>query len=182
MTEQKDNGHHASGEWHGDHAQVIGPQKIYIIKVPKFAGDDLWNKIQAAQAHLDQLTQERDAINRRRQKQKVIITFQMYFFFKQTSKCPSSFFFLHAMLLIFLKKILQAVCDQYREKLEAARREEREARTAHGDKKNDLNSVRSVLGKLHQANSVEELDELVCILQCCTYFAPFTLIALFFKS
>ncbi|XP_066397483.1 uncharacterized protein [Miscanthus floridulus] len=124
VTEQKDNGHHASGEWHGDHAQVIGPQKIYIIKVPKFAGDDLWNKIQAAQAHLDQLTQERDAINRRRQKQK-------------------------------------AVCDQYREKLEAARREEREARTAHGDKKNDLNSVRSVLGKLHQANSVEELDELI---------------------
>ncbi|CAD6224381.1 unnamed protein product [Miscanthus lutarioriparius] len=99
VTEQKDNGHHASSEWHGDHAQV-------------------------AQAHLDQLTQERDAINRRRQKQK-------------------------------------AVCDQYREKLEAARREEREARTAHGDKKNDLNSVRSVLGKLHQANSVEELDELV---------------------
>jgi hypothetical protein len=61
--------------------QVIGQQqKIYIIKVPKFAGDDLWNKIQAAQAHLDHLTQERDAINRRRQKQKVIITFQMYFF------------------------------------------------------------------------------------------------------
>jgi len=124
VTEQKDNGHHASGEWHGDHAQVIGPQRVYIIKVPKFAGDDLWNKIQAAQAHLDQLTQERDAINRRRQKQK-------------------------------------AVCDQYREKLEAARQEEREARVAHGDKKNDLNSVRSVLGKLHQANSVEELDELI---------------------
>jgi hypothetical protein len=66
------------------------------------------------------------------------------------------------LLLIFLnKKILQAVCDQYREELEAARREEWEARTALGDKKNDLNNVRSVLGKLHQANSVEELDELV---------------------
>ena len=79
-AEQKDNGHHASGEWHGDNVQVIGQQqKIYIIKVPKFAGDDLWNKIQAAQAHLDHLTQERDAINRRRQKQKVIITFQMYY-------------------------------------------------------------------------------------------------------
>lgn len=104
MTERKDNGHHASGEWHGDHAQVIGPQKIYIIKVPKFAGDDLWNKIQAAQAHLDQLTQERDAINRRRQKQKVIITFQMYFFFKQTSKCPSSFFFFMPCFLFFFEK------------------------------------------------------------------------------
>ena len=79
MTEQKGNAHHASGEWHGDHTQVIGPQRIYIIKVPKFAGDDLWDKIQAAQAHLDHLTQERDAINRRRQKQKVIITFQMFF-------------------------------------------------------------------------------------------------------
>jgi hypothetical protein len=79
-AELEDNGHRASGEWHGDNVQVIGQQqKIYIIKVPKFAGDDLWNKIQAAQAHLDHLTQERDAINRRRQKQKVIITFQMYF-------------------------------------------------------------------------------------------------------
>ncbi|KAL5658579.1 hypothetical protein ACJX0J_031742, partial [Zea mays] len=124
VTEQKGNAHHASGEWHGDHTQVIGPQRIYIIKVPKFAGDDLWDKIQAAQAHLDQLTQERDAINRRRQKQK-------------------------------------AICDEYREKFEAARQEEREARAAHGDKKNDLNSVRSVLEKLHQANSVEELDELI---------------------
>ncbi|KAL5647462.1 hypothetical protein ACJX0J_041817, partial [Zea mays] len=124
-TPLKDNGHRASGEWHGDNVQVIGQQqKIYIIKVPKFVGDDLWNKIHAAQAHLDHLTQERDTINRRRQKQK-------------------------------------AVCDQYREKLEAARREEWEARTALGDKKNDLNNVRSVLGKLHQANSVEELDELV---------------------
>lgn len=86
-AEQKDNGHRASGEWHGDNVQVIGQQqKIYIIKVPKFAGDDLWNKIQAAQAHLDHLTQERDAINRRRQKQKVIITFQMYFFLNQTFK------------------------------------------------------------------------------------------------
>lgn len=104
MTEQKDNGHRALGEWQGDHAQIIGPQKIFIIKVPKFAGDDLWNKIQAAQAHLDQLTQERDAINRRRQKQKVIITFQM-FFFKQTLKCPSSsFFFMHAYF--FEKKII----------------------------------------------------------------------------
>ncbi|PWZ38885.1 Diacylglycerol O-acyltransferase 2D [Zea mays] len=121
----KDNGHRASGEWHGDNVQVIGQQqKIYIIKVPKFVGDDLWNKIHATQAHLDHLTQERDAINRHRQKQK-------------------------------------AVCDQYREKLEAARREEWEARTALGDKKNDLNNVRSVLGKLHQANSAEELDELV---------------------
>jgi hypothetical protein len=104
VTERKDNGHHASGEWHGDHAQVIGPQKIYIIKVPKFAGDDLWNKIQAAQAHLDQLTQERDAINRRRQKQKVIITFQMYFFFQTNLQMSIFFLFLHAMLLFFFEK------------------------------------------------------------------------------
>lgn len=92
MTEQKDN---------GDHAQVFGPQKIYIIKVPKFAGDDLWNKIQSAQAHLDQLTQERDAINRRRQKQKVIITFQMYLFLNINLQMSIFFLFLHVMLLIF---------------------------------------------------------------------------------
>lgn len=123
-AEQKDDNEHASGELPGDHAVVVGQQKFFIIKIPKFAGNDVFTKIQAAQAQLDRLTQERDAINRRKQKQK-------------------------------------AVCDQYRERLEAARREEREARIAHGDKKNDLNSVRSVLGKLHQANSIEEIDELI---------------------
>lgn len=62
------------------------------------------------------------------------------------------------------------MCDQYREKLDAAHREEREARAAHGDKKNDLNSVRSVIGKMNQANSIEEIDELVRILQWCIDF------------
>ncbi|KAJ1290221.1 hypothetical protein BS78_02G226500 [Paspalum vaginatum] len=123
-AEQKDADEHASGELHGNRAQIIGQQKMHIIKIPRFAGEDIWAKMEAAQAHLDQLTQQRDAINHRRQKQK-------------------------------------AVCDQYRERLEEARRVEREARTAHGDKKNDLNSVRSVLGKLHQANSIEEIDELI---------------------
>ncbi|KAK8460065.1 hypothetical protein SEVIR_2G267800v4 [Setaria viridis] len=119
-AEHKDDHEHAAG----NHAEVIGPQKVYMIKIPRFAGEDLWAKTQAAQAHLDQLTQERDAINRRKQKQK-------------------------------------AVCDQYREQLEAARRKEREARAAHGDKKNDLNSLRSVIGKMNQANSIEEIDELI---------------------
>ncbi|WVZ65414.1 hypothetical protein U9M48_014779 [Paspalum notatum var. saurae] len=123
-AEQKDVDERASGELHGDHAQIIGQQRMYIIRIPRFASEDTWAKMEAAQAHLDQLTQKRDAINHLRQKQK-------------------------------------AVCDQYRERLEAARRVEREARTAHGDKKNDLNSVRSVLGKLHQANSIEEIDELI---------------------
>ncbi|XP_062194370.1 uncharacterized protein LOC133897597 [Phragmites australis] len=140
-AEHKDGDKHAcdeetkivkdTNELHGDldknntgDAQVISQQKIYIIKVPRFAGEDLWAKIQDAHVHLDQMTQERDAINIRKQKQK-------------------------------------AVCDQYREKLEAARREEREARAAHVDKKNDLNSVRSMIGKLNQANSVEEIDEMI---------------------
>ncbi|ONM22644.1 Proton pump-interactor 1 [Zea mays] len=123
-AEQKDNGHRASGEWHGDNVQVIGQQqKIYIIKVPKFAGDDLWNKIQAAQAHLDHLTQERDAINRRRQKQK-------------------------------------AVCDQYREKLEAARREEREARTAHGDKKKERTMQHETISLKEEKLLIKEINEL----------------------
>ncbi|RLN33125.1 uncharacterized protein C2845_PM03G01730 [Panicum miliaceum] len=123
-AEDKDNDQHAPGGVHGDHAEVIGPQKVHMIKIPRFAGEDIWAKMQAAQAHLDQLTQKRDAINRRKQEQK-------------------------------------AVCDEYREKLEAARREEREARAAHGDKKNDLNSLRSVIGKMHQAKSIEEIDELI---------------------
>jgi hypothetical protein len=85
----------------------------------------------------------------------------MFFFSNKPPNDHLSFSSYHASIFFFLEKILQAVCDQYREKLEAARQEEREARVAHGDKKNDLNSVRSVLGKLQQANSVEELDELV---------------------
>ncbi|CAN6211130.1 unnamed protein product [Urochloa humidicola] len=125
-AELKDDGERAPAEPHGDHAEVLGPQKVYMIRVPRFAGEDIWAKTQAAQAHLDQLTQERDAINRRKQNQK-------------------------------------AVCDQYREKLEAARQEEREARAAHGEKKHDLNSLRSVIGKMHQANSIEEIDEMIAM-------------------
>ncbi|KAG2635883.1 uncharacterized protein LOC120661102 [Panicum virgatum] len=120
----KDNDQHAPSGLHGDHAQFIGPQWVYMMKIPRFASEDIWAKLQAAQAHLDRLTQERDAINCLKQNQK-------------------------------------AVCDEYRGKLEAARREEREARAAHGVKKNDLNSVRSVIGKLHQAKSIEEIDELI---------------------
>ncbi|KAG2644318.1 hypothetical protein PVAP13_2KG411495 [Panicum virgatum] len=123
-AEDKNNDQHAPGGLHGDHAEVIGPQWVYMIKIPRFAGEDIWAKMQAAQARLDQLTQERDAINALKQEQK-------------------------------------ALCDEYREKLEAARREEREARAAHGVKKNDLNSVRSVIGKMHQAKSIEEIDELI---------------------
>jgi hypothetical protein len=71
-----------SNELHGDldrnsmgDVQVIRQQKMYIIKVPRFSGEDLWAKIQDAHAHLDKLTQERDAINIRKQKQKVINIF-----------------------------------------------------------------------------------------------------------
>ena len=66
--------------------------------------------------------------------------------------------------------ILQAVYDGYREKLEAARQEENEARAALVDKRNGLDSARSVIGKLNQANSVEEIDELVRILHWCIDF------------
>jgi hypothetical protein len=71
-----------SKELHGDldksnvgDAQVIRQQKVYIIKVPKFAGEDIWAKIQDAQTQLDRLTQERDTINIRKHKQKVINIF-----------------------------------------------------------------------------------------------------------
>lgn len=53
------------------------------------------------------------------------------------------------------------MCDDYREKLEAARQEERGARTAHGDKRNDLNSVQSMIGRMNRANSIQEIDDMV---------------------
>uniref|UniRef100_A0A453L5B2 Uncharacterized protein n=1 Tax=Aegilops tauschii subsp. strangulata TaxID=200361 RepID=A0A453L5B2_AEGTS len=55
----------------------------------------------------------------------------------------------------------QAAFDEYREKLEAARKEEGEARAAHAGKRNVLDGVRSTIGKLNQATSVEEIDELI---------------------
>ncbi|CAN6218193.1 unnamed protein product [Urochloa humidicola] len=70
LEELKDDGERAPAELHGDHTEVVGP--VYIIKVPRFTGEDLWAKTQAAQAHLDQLTQKRDAINRRKQEQKAV--------------------------------------------------------------------------------------------------------------
>uniref|UniRef100_A0A453L4X9 Proton pump-interactor 1 n=1 Tax=Aegilops tauschii subsp. strangulata TaxID=200361 RepID=A0A453L4X9_AEGTS len=51
--------------------QLMRPHKFFIVKVPKLAGDDVWAKVQDAQVHLDRLTQERDAINARKKKQKV---------------------------------------------------------------------------------------------------------------
>lgn len=105
--------------------KFIGPQNLsYIVKVPRLAGEDVWARVQDAQEHLDRLTQERDALNVRKRKQK-------------------------------------AVFDAYREKLEAARQEESEARAAFVDKRNGLDSARSVIGKLNQANSIEEIDELI---------------------
>ncbi|KAM3258417.1 hypothetical protein ACQJBY_050276 [Aegilops geniculata] len=104
--------------------QLMRPHKFFIVKVPKLAGDDVWAKVQDAQVHLDRLTQERDAINARKKKQK-------------------------------------AAFDEYREKLEAARKEEGEARAAHAGKRNVLDGVRSTIGKLNQATSVEEIDELI---------------------
>ncbi|VAI19106.1 unnamed protein product [Triticum turgidum subsp. durum] len=104
--------------------QLMKPHKFFIVKVPKLAGDDVWARVQDAQVHLDRLTQERDAINARKKKQK-------------------------------------AAFDEYREKLETARKEENEARVAHAGKRNVLDGVRSTIGKLNQATSVEEIDELI---------------------
>ncbi|KAM0869750.1 hypothetical protein ACQ4PT_040479 [Festuca glaucescens] len=110
---------------HKGDIKFIGPPNLFhIVKVPRFAGDDVWARVQEAQVHLDRLTQERDALNVCRKNQK-------------------------------------AVVDGYREKLEAARQEESEARAAFVDKRNGLDSARSVIGKLNQANSIEEIDELI---------------------
>lgn len=51
--------------------QIMRPQRYFIVRVPKLAGDELWDRVQDAQAHLDRLTQERDAVNVRKKKQKV---------------------------------------------------------------------------------------------------------------
>ncbi|XP_044949825.1 uncharacterized protein LOC123399478 [Hordeum vulgare subsp. vulgare] len=104
--------------------QLMRPHKFFIVKVPKLAGDDVWARVQDAQAHLDRLTQERDAINVRKKKQR-------------------------------------AAFEEYREKLDAARKEENEARAVHSGKRNVLDGVRSTIGKLNQATSVEEIDELI---------------------
>jgi len=108
----------------GDITFTGQPNLSFIVKVPRLAGDDVWERVQEAQAHLDRLTQERDALNVRKRKQK-------------------------------------AVFDEYREKLEAARQEESQARAAFVDKRTGLDSARSVIGKLNQANSVDEIDELI---------------------
>ncbi|XP_015695995.1 uncharacterized protein LOC102718863 isoform X2 [Oryza brachyantha] len=62
-----------------------------------------------------------------------------------------------------LRQKKKALCDEYREQLEAARQEERGARTAHGDKKNDLNSVQSMIGRMNRANSIQEIDDMIAM-------------------
>ncbi|KAL5218048.1 hypothetical protein ABZP36_018732 [Zizania latifolia] len=62
-----------------------------------------------------------------------------------------------------LRQKKKALCDEYREQLEAARQEERGARAAHGDKRHDLNSVQSMIGRLNKANSIQEIDDMIAI-------------------
>ncbi|KAF0892018.1 hypothetical protein E2562_012491 [Oryza meyeriana var. granulata] len=106
--------------------QVIKPNSICLMKVPKFTSEALWAKIQDAQISLDELTQKRDAINVLRQKKK-------------------------------------DSCEVYRQQWEAAREEERGARAAHGDKRQDLNSVQSMIGRLNKANSIQEIDAMIAM-------------------
>ena len=52
--------------------QVIRPHNlVHIVRVPRLASDDVWARVQEALVHLDRLTQERDALNVRKKKQKV---------------------------------------------------------------------------------------------------------------
>lgn len=74
--------------------------------------------------------------------------------------------------------ILQALFEDSREKLEAARKEENEARAALTGKKSILDGVRSTIGKLNHATSVEEIDELVRILRWCIDLIPLSQVIL----
>jgi hypothetical protein len=77
---------------------------------------------------------------------------------------------------------LQAVLDGYREKLSAAWKEENAARAAFVEKRNGLDSARLVIGKLNQANSIEEIDELVRILRGCIDFISLLVLCSGFQS
>jgi hypothetical protein len=61
-------------------------QPIYIIKVPRHSDEEQWEKIQEAQARLDELTRTRDAIRDIMQKRRVMTT--------GPSHCVSSFILL----------------------------------------------------------------------------------------
>uniref|UniRef100_A0A0D9X9P6 Uncharacterized protein n=1 Tax=Leersia perrieri TaxID=77586 RepID=A0A0D9X9P6_9ORYZ len=58
------------------------------------------------------------------------------------------------------KKVL---CNVLWEQLEATRQEERGSRTAYGDKRNDLNSVQSTIGRMNGENSVQEIDDMIAM-------------------
>uniref|UniRef100_A0A0D9X700 Proton pump-interactor 1 n=1 Tax=Leersia perrieri TaxID=77586 RepID=A0A0D9X700_9ORYZ len=104
--------------------QVINPNSICLMKVPKFSSEALWADIQDAQSRLDELTQKRDAIN-------------------------------------ILRKKKRDLCDGYQMQLEAAREQERGARAAHGGKRQDLNSLQSMIGRLNKANSIQDIDAMI---------------------
>nr|XP_010927298.1 golgin subfamily A member 6-like protein 22 [Elaeis guineensis] len=52
----------------------------------------------------------------------------------------------------------KATCNEYREKLEAAKAKERAARAAFNAKRQEIESVQSILNKLKNATSIEEID------------------------
>jgi hypothetical protein len=66
-------------------------QPIYIIKVPRHSDEEQWEKIQEAQARLDELTRTRDAIRDIMQKRRVMTTGPSHFI--------SSFMYVYLILL-----------------------------------------------------------------------------------
>ncbi|KAG1363283.1 putative Subtilisin-like protease SBT3.6 [Cocos nucifera] len=101
--------------------QMVKWQRCYIIRVPRFTDDELWEQIKHAQLELEEKTRSRDSIGVAVQKKK-------------------------------------ANCNEYRERLETAKAKERAARAAFNAKRQEIESVQSILNKLKNATSIEEID------------------------
>lgn len=56
------------------------------------------------------------------------------------------------------------VTNELWEKLEAARTDERAARSVQNAKRREINNLQSTMSKLKKATSVEDIDELVRVL------------------
>ncbi|XP_077216201.1 uncharacterized protein LOC143850820 [Tasmannia lanceolata] len=56
-------------------------------------------------------------------------------------------------------QLKKATCNEYREKLEAAKLEERAARDAFNVKRQEIDSVQALINKMKNATSIEEIDE-----------------------
>lgn len=121
----------------------------FLVKVPRFDDDNIREQIKCAQAEVDRKTKDRDAIRVQIQTMRVIMTINKLF--------QSLYIYINSnSWLKWLSE--QAAWKVLSDNLEAAVSDGRAARDLLKAKRQEIDSVQSVITKVKNAMSVEDID------------------------